>query len=116
VFETLLSFAVPAQTAPQSAIPQYVMFGLIFLIIYFLMIRPHSKREKERKAMLSALKKNDKVVTQGGIHGTVTLVQDDQVILKVDPEKNVRLRVSRSAVQAILSSSGDARKGTNDKG
>ena len=114
MLETLLSFPVMAQAQQSSGTPQLVMFGLIFLIIYVLMIRPHSKREKERQAMLSALKKNDKVVTQGGIHGTVTLVQDDQVVLKVDPEKNVRLRMSRSAVQTILTGSGGGKKGAEN--
>ncbi len=74
---------------------------LIFAAMYFIMIRPAQKRERaQRLALLANLKKNDKVLTSGGIIGIVALVNDkeDEVILKVDESSNVRLRVLRSSI------------------
>ncbi|NNE70292.1 MAG: preprotein translocase subunit YajC [Rhodothermales bacterium] len=72
---------------------------LIFLIIYFLIIRPQKKKEDKRKEMISAVKKNDKVVTIGGIHGTVTQVDETSVLLQVDA--TVKLRVEKSALSNV---------------
>lgn len=58
-----------------SMMTTFITFGLIILIFYFLMIRPQKKRDKETKAMLDAMKKGDKVVSIGGIHGTVVAVR-----------------------------------------
>lgn len=75
---------------------------LMGVIMYFLMIRPERKQQKLRKAMLEALKKNDQVLTIGGIHGTVASVGDDVVTLKVDEGKDLRIKVSRGAIQTVL--------------
>ena len=72
----------------------------MFAIIYFLMIRPQQKRQKEHKAMLSALGKGDQVVTSGGIHGTVVGIKDDIVVLRVDD--NVKIEVSRANVSGVM--------------
>lgn len=77
-----------------------VWFVAFFGIIYFLIIRPNSKQQKQRKAMLESLKVKDKVVTIGGIHGTVTKIKDDTVILKVSP--SVEMEFLRAAIQTIL--------------
>jgi len=79
-----------------------VPFAGIFLIFYFLMIRPQRKTEKERQAMLKALKKNDKVVTIGGIHGVVANVGEKKVVLKIDESKDVRVNFSRSAIARVV--------------
>jgi preprotein translocase subunit YajC len=71
------------------------------LIIYFVMIRPNKQREKARKAMLANLKKNDKVVTIGGIHGVVVSCKDNEVVVKIDESSNVRLRMARSAIARL---------------
>ena len=99
----LLPLAQAGQDQPSGLGPTLVMFGLMFAIFYFLVIRPQKRREQDRQAMLSRLKKNDRVLTQGGIFGVVTNVQETEVTLKVDLEKNVRIRVSRSAVAEIMS-------------
>ena len=78
----------------------FITFGVIILIFYFLIIRPQRKRDKEAKAMLEAIKKGDKVVTIGGIRGTVAVVKDSTVILKVDD--NTRIEFSKSAVSQVL--------------
>jgi preprotein translocase subunit YajC len=69
---------------------------LMFVIFYFLMIRPQQKQQKAHQAFLKALDKNQEVVTSGGIHGTVVQVKEDTVSLKV--ADNVRLEVDKSAI------------------
>ncbi len=73
-----------------------VMFGLIFLIFYFMIIRPQQKRQKERQKMLDAIKKGDKIVTAGGIHGTVIGVEDKTVLVQI--ADNVKVKVDRGSV------------------
>ncbi len=77
-------------------------FILIFLIIWFLMIRPQSKKQKELQKMIASLKKGDKVVTVGGIYGTIVGIKekDNTLILKVDD--NVKLEIARSSIARKL--------------
>jgi preprotein translocase subunit YajC len=81
-----------------------ILMGLVF---YFLLIRPQSKEKKHRAAMLSALRKNDRVVTVGGIVGTVLQVKDDEVTLKVDESSNTKITFLRSAIQSVTAASSD---------
>jgi preprotein translocase subunit YajC len=76
---------------------------LIIAIFYFLIIRPQSKKRKETEKMLSALKKGDRIVTIGGIHGTIQSVKDTTVIVKVDD--NVKLEFLRSAISNVTAAS-----------
>ncbi|MGE5437745.1 MAG: preprotein translocase subunit YajC [Syntrophothermus sp.] len=76
-----------------------IMFGAMFLIFYFMIIRPQQKRAKEREAMLSNLSKGDKVVTSGGLHGTVVGIEDKTVLIQVSD--NVKLKFDRSAIAVI---------------
>ena len=69
---------------------------MIFLVMYFLLIRPQVKQQKELSRLQSELKKNDEVVTMGGIHGIVVNVKDGVVTLRVDD--NVRVDVDKSAI------------------
>ena len=73
---------------------------LIFLIFYFLMIRPQTQRMKQHQATLAALKKGDEVVTGGGIRGKVTKVSDDEV--EVEIASNVRVRVVKSTITGVV--------------
>lgn len=75
---------------------------LMFVMMYFLILRPQKKKEKERKALLSRIKKNDRVVTAGGIHGLITSVRENEVILRVDDAKDVKIKVDRSAIVSLL--------------
>lgn len=77
-----------------------ITFGLIILIFYFLLIRPQQKRDKETKNMLAAMKKGDKVVSIGGIRGTIVTVKESTVVVKVDD--NTRIEFSKSAISQIL--------------
>jgi preprotein translocase subunit YajC len=76
-----------------------ISMGLIIVIFYFLMFRPQSKKRKETEKMLAALKKGDKVVTIGGLHGTIQSVDETTVIIKADD--NVKLKFLRSAISNI---------------
>ncbi len=76
---------------------------LIFAALYFLMIRPAQRRERQQRELLfTTLKKNDKVLTSAGIIGIVADLKDDEAILKIDESANVRLRILRSSIVRIL--------------
>ncbi|MBD3225283.1 MAG: preprotein translocase subunit YajC [Caldithrix sp.] len=79
----------------------FLPFILIIVIMYFLMIRPQAKKQKEKQRMLEALKKGDNVITSGGIHGKVVGFTDENktVIVKVD--ENVKMKVDKSAVNVV---------------
>jgi len=86
-----------------SLLTNIIPFAAIILIFYFLLIRPQNKKRKETEAMLSALKKGDKIVTIGGIHGTVQRVNESTVLIKVDD--NVKIEFLRSAVSSVVTAS-----------
>lgn len=72
---------------------------LIFVVFYFLLIRPQKKQEKEHQKMLKAIDKNDQVVTSGGIHGTVVNVKDKTVTLRID--ENVKIEIEKSCINFV---------------
>jgi preprotein translocase subunit YajC len=90
-----------ASPGPAQFVTSLLPFAAIIAIFYFLIIRPQNKKQKETQRMLSALKKGDKVVTIGGIHGTIQSTREHSVILKVDD--NVKLEFSRSAISTVES-------------
>lgn len=77
-------------------------FLLMFVVMYFLLIRPQYKKQKEQQSMVEALKKGDKIVTNGGIHGTIVGVKDKEGILVVQVAKDVRIEVSRAAISRTV--------------
>ena len=77
-----------------------VTFGLVFVIFYFLMIRPQNKKQKEAKKMIDNVKKGDKIVTIGGIHGTIHSVKESTVVVKVD--EDAKLEFSKSAISTVI--------------
>jgi preprotein translocase subunit YajC len=85
--------------APNIFIQFIVPMGLVFLIFYFLMFRPASKKQKAIEAMLKSLKNGDKVITSGGIYGTVAGITDDIIQLRVS--NGVKIDVARSAVAGL---------------
>ena len=74
----------------------WVMLALIFVVMWFFMIRPQKKQQKELQNFRDSLKKGDKVVTIGGIYGTVAEIKEDSVLIEVD--HNVKIRVSKQAL------------------
>lgn len=79
-----------------SPVGMFVMMGLVMVVFYFFMIRPQSKKAKEQKNFLDGLKKGDKIVTIGGIHGKVLKVSDDSFLIEVD--SNTKLKIEKSAI------------------
>ena len=75
----------------------WIMLALIFVVMWFFMIRPQRKQQKELQNFRNALQKGDKVVTIGGIYGTVAEVKEAYVLLEVD--KDVKIRVNKQAIQ-----------------
>ncbi|NLM01581.1 MAG: preprotein translocase subunit YajC [Treponema sp.] len=82
-----------------SLLSMLLPFALIFIVMYFLIIRPNNKRQKETQRMLDAMKKGDKVVTIGGIHGTIHQTKEKTVIVKVDD--NTKIEFLRSAISSV---------------
>ena len=85
----------------QSALVQFLPLVLIFIVFYFLLIRPQQKKAKDHRTMLGALRRGDRVVTGGGIIGTVAKVVGDDEVL-VDIAEGMRVRVVRSTITAVL--------------
>jgi len=90
------------QAAQPNAIASLMPIIFIFGIFYFLLIRPQQKKQKEHQKMVSELKKNDEVVTSGGMHGTVVNVKDTTLTLKVD--ENVKVEINKSAIAYVKKS------------
>lgn len=87
------------QPQATNSIMNFVPLVLIFIIFYFMLIRPQKRKEKEHNKMLGGLAKNDEVVTTGGIHGTVVNVKDKSIILRID--ENVKVELERNCVAYI---------------
>lgn len=83
----------------------FIPLILIFVIFYFFLIRPQQKKAKEHKAMVSALRRGDQILTQSGIFGKVTKVKDGDEEVEVEVAANVRVRLLRSAVASVISKS-----------
>ena len=104
------------QPVPFLASPIPMMVA-IFLIFYFLMIRPQQKRQKTHDAMLKAIEKGDEVVTTGGLHGKVTGVADDVLTVEIAVIKGerVRVKVARNKVESTQKSDASKSKGDASK-
>jgi preprotein translocase subunit YajC len=83
-----------------SMILTLLPFALIFFIFYFLVIRPQSKRQKELAAMINSLKQGDRVLTSGGLYGTVMAMKDNIAVLKIADQ--VKIEVAKSAITAVV--------------
>ncbi|HPU86277.1 MAG TPA: preprotein translocase subunit YajC [Candidatus Latescibacteria bacterium] len=99
------AFAMGAQPSGGQASSPWGMFVpllLMFVVLYFFMIRPQQKRQKEKEKMLEALKKGDRVLTLGGIYGDIQQVKDNVVVLRI--AENVKVEVQRSAISSVVES------------
>lgn len=94
------SFLLAAAKQPQgSMLVQFVPFVLIFVLFWFLIIRPQRKREQEHQSLLNSLKKGDRVVTNSGIYGEVVEVTQQLAVVEIAPK--VKITMQRQAVAAI---------------
>jgi len=84
-----------------TAMIQMLSLVLVFVVLYFLMLRPQAKRQKEREAMIKKVGKGDRVLTTGGLYGTIVSIKgEDVLVLKL--ADNIRVDMARSAVTAVL--------------
>jgi preprotein translocase subunit YajC len=81
-----------------------IPLGLMFAIMYFMVIMPQQRQRKKMQEMLGALKTGDKIVTSGGIYGTVNGIDGDSVILKISSEPQVKIRIARAAIAQVEAS------------
>ncbi|MGE5268233.1 MAG: preprotein translocase subunit YajC [Thiohalocapsa sp.] len=95
------AYAQTSGLMDQSALVQFLPLVLIFIVFYFLLIRPQQKKQKEHRTMLDALRRGDRVVTGGGILGTVNRVVNENEV-DVDIASNVRVRILRSTISSVL--------------
>ena len=98
-----MGYLILAQAQPESA-PLWTSFVpliIVVVIFWFLIIRPQSKQRKEHQSMLDAVKKNDHVLTSGGIYGIVDRIKDNDVYLKIDEKTDVKIRVTRNAIVSV---------------
>ena len=93
--------AAGSASSTSQLVSTCVPFVLIVAIFYFFLIRPQNKKQKETEKMINALKKGDKIVTIGGIHGVVSSTKEKTVIVKVDD--NCKIEFSRSAIAGVES-------------
>jgi len=101
IASTLIAMSPPEGQAegPLGSLSAFVPIILIFVIFYFLLIRPQQKRQKDHQSMVEALKKGDQVVTAGGIHGTVTSVAEN--LATVEIAQNVKIKVTKSSIAVV---------------
>jgi preprotein translocase subunit YajC len=95
-----MSFYPFLQAGGASTLMSILPFGFIILIFYFFIIRPQNKKQKDTEKMISAVKKGDKVVTIGGIHGTVASTDEKTIVVKVDDE--VKIKFNRAAIAMVV--------------
>ena len=95
------AYAQGTSLMDQSALIQFLPLVLIFIVFYFLLIRPQQKKQKDHRTVLDALRRGDRVVTGGGIIGTVNKVLSPEEV-EVDIAQGVRVRVLRSTISTVL--------------
>ena len=97
-----IAYAAPAQAGAEgNPVLSFLPLVLIFIIFYFFLIRPQQKRQQETQKMVNELKKGDRVVTAGGIIGTITSIQNDYVVLKVGDSENTKMEILKSAISGL---------------
>lgn len=98
--DILLAMAPQGGEGGGSLVSTIIMFGAIFAIFYFMIIRPQQKRAKEREKLLSSVEKGDKIITSGGVHATVVGLEEKTVLIEIAP--NVKIKVERSAIGSVV--------------
>ena len=83
---------------------------LIFVVLYFMMIRPQRKQQKERESMIDNIKKNDHVLTNGGFFAIIDKVKEKEFIVKIDEKSDVRMRLAKTAIAGLIKDSGREEK------
>jgi preprotein translocase subunit YajC len=104
--EVVLAGAGPPGAAGGNAVlTQIVFFAAIFAVFYFLLIRPQQSQRRERERLLAAVKRGDRVVTTGGLHGTVTGLDETTISLRIADQ--VKVTVDRAAIGRVVEAQGE---------
>jgi len=98
--DLLLAMAPQGEGGSGSFVSTIIMFGAIFLIFYFMIIRPQQKRQKERDKMLNEIQKGDKVVTNSGMHGVIAGIEDKTYL--VDFGNNIKIKFDKAAIGSVI--------------
>ena len=106
-FASLLAHQPAQAPAGGSFITALLPFVLVFVIFYFLLIMPQRKKQKKHQETVNQLKSGDKIITSGGIHGTVMGVQEDKIELRI--ASNTKIDISKNAVAAVLGKKTEAK-------
>ena len=106
--DALTLLAQQAGPSAGAGLTQLMFFGLLFAAMYFLMIAPQRKKQKEHEKMLAALGSGDEIVTTGGIYGTITNVKDDRFVVRI--ADNTKIEIGKSFVSAVVSKAGGEKK------
>ncbi len=88
---------------PRSPLIQFLPLIVIFVVMYFFLLRGPKKKQQKHTQMVKSLQKNDKVQTIGGIIGTVIEVRENEVVVKIDESNNTKIRMTKSAIGSVLS-------------
>lgn len=102
-FSVFLAQAQPAPSGP-AALLQFLPLILMFAAMYFLLIAPQRKKQKEHEKMLTTLKSGDEIITTGGIYGTITSVKEDRFIIRVG-DNTQKLEIGKGFVHAVVKKS-----------
>lgn len=95
--------AVPATRPRQPGFSPLILLGVMCVIMYLLLFRGPQKQKQQRRQLIQSLKKNDRVLTAGGIIGTIVDIKDDEVVLKVDEANNTKVRILPGAISKNIS-------------
>ena len=98
--------------APPTLI-SFLPLALVFVVFYFLLIRPQQQKAKDHRVMLANLKKNDEIITSGGLYGRVLAIADDVITVEIAP--NVKVRVDRPQIATIVTAPKPGDKTANEK-
>ena len=101
LFSSLLLFTPPAGGGAPNPFVQFAPLVLIFVVFYFFLIRPQQKKQKEREKVLESLKRGDRVITIGGLHGTVAGIDTEKKTVLLQVGDNLKLTFDRTAVATV---------------
>lgn len=104
----MLPQIIAQQSAPGGGMQTFLFMGLMFGAMYFLIIAPQRKKQKEHQKMIESLDTGDEIVTAGGIYGEITNRKDDRYVVRI--ADGVKIEVGKSFVQALVRKSGEAKK------
>lgn len=95
-------FLAQAPAQPSVFWTTMVPFMIMALIIYLFILRPQRVKEAERQRMLADIRKHDKVITSGGLHGVVVNVKETELVLQIDSTKDVKVKVERDSIVSVM--------------